>query len=62
MTKAKLQVKRIDTVFVPVTDMKRSEEWYLRMFPFRVVYRSEQGDYVGFRFDDRGPLQAGLTI
>ncbi|MBD0382286.1 VOC family protein [Paenibacillus sedimenti] len=62
MTAEKLKIKRIDTVFVPVSDVKRSEEWYMRMFPFRVVFRSEQGDYVGFRFDEEGPLQAGLTI
>jgi predicted enzyme related to lactoylglutathione lyase len=58
----KHSIKRIDTVFVPVTDIKRSEEWYLAHFPFRVVFRSEEGDYVGFRFDEPGPLQAGLTL
>ncbi|MCD9026558.1 VOC family protein [Cohnella silvisoli] len=58
----KSAIKRIDTVFVPVTDIKRSEEWYLSLFPFRVVYRSEQEDYVGFRFNEPGPLQAGLTL
>lgn len=55
-------VKRIDTVFVPVSDVERSEKWYMEMFCFRVVYRSENGSYIGFRFDEEGPLQCGLTI
>ncbi|WP_078596268.1 VOC family protein [Evansella clarkii] len=55
-------VKRIDTVFVPVTDTNRSEEWYMRMFNFKVGYRSQDGNYVGFRFDEAGPLQTGLTL
>lgn len=57
-------VKRIDSVFVPVTDLKRSEEWYLRMFPFRVTFRSGDGTYVGFRFADSEPgnLKTALTL
>ncbi|RKP54082.1 VOC family protein [Cohnella endophytica] len=55
-------VSRIDTVFVPVTNVGKSEEWYLKMFQFRIVYRSNDGQYVGFRFDQEGPLQCGLTI
>lgn len=54
--------KRVDTVFVPVLDVARSERWYKEVFGFRVVYRSANGDYVGFRFDEPGPLTTGLTI
>jgi len=55
-------VKRIDTVFVPVTDLERSERWYLEMFPFKVTFRSGDGRYVGFSFKDHHPLQTGLCI
>lgn len=56
-------VKRIDTVFVPVTNMIASEKWYLSTFPFKVGYRSSDGQYVGFRFDNKqGNLQTALTI
>lgn len=56
-------VKRIDSVFVPVTDLQRSEEWYMKVFPFRVVYRSGDGNYVGFRFNEEGEeVKTALTI
>ncbi|WLD93771.1 VOC family protein [Alkalihalobacillus sp. AL-G] len=58
-------VKRIDAVFVPVTDIERSEKWYLEMFPFRVVFRSSDGIYVGFRFNDNeseSDLKTALTL
>ncbi|WP_349409690.1 VOC family protein [Pseudalkalibacillus sp. SCS-8] len=55
-------VKRIDSVFVPVTDMERSEKWYKEVFPFEVVYRSSDGQYVGFRFAEKGELKTALTI
>ncbi|WP_223275484.1 VOC family protein [Paenibacillus elgii] len=55
-------IKRIDTVFVPVTDISRSKEWYMNLFNFRVVYESPDGSYVGFRFNESGPLQTGLTL
>lgn len=55
-------VKRIDTVFVPVTDLERSEKWYLDVFPFIVTFRSADGNYIGFSFKDRHPLQTGLCI
>ncbi|REJ15090.1 MAG: VOC family protein [Caldibacillus debilis] len=51
-------VKRIDTVFVPVTDLERSEKWYLDVLTFR----SADGNYIGFSFKDRHPLQTGLCI
>ncbi|MBY6271189.1 MAG: VOC family protein [Bacillaceae bacterium] len=55
-------VKRIDTVFVPVTDLERSEKWYLDVFPFIVTFRSADGNDIGFSFKDRHPLQTGLCI
>jgi predicted enzyme related to lactoylglutathione lyase len=58
----KSPIVRIDTVFVPVTNIKLSEAWYLALFPFRIVFRSEESDYVGFRFNEAGPLQAGITL
>lgn len=55
-------VKRIDSVFVQVTDMKRSEEWYTNIFNFKVTYRGSDGMCIGFRFDESGPLKTGLSI
>lgn len=55
-------VKRIDSVFVPVMDIEKSEKWYLNTFPFKVVYRSSDGDYVGFRFDEKGEMKTALTL
>ncbi|NBI30535.1 VOC family protein [Chengkuizengella marina] len=55
-------IKRIDTVFVPVTDLKKSEQWYMNIFPFEVVYRSGDGNYIGFRFDDPKEMKTALTI
>ena len=55
-------IKRIDTVFVPVTDLRRSEEWYLKVFPFKVTFRSADGSYIGFSFKDHHPLQTGVCI
>lgn len=55
-------VKRIDTVFVPVTDLEKSEKWYMNTFPFKVVYRSSDGQYVGFRFNEKGELRTALTL
>ncbi|HET7627433.1 MAG TPA: VOC family protein [Bacillales bacterium] len=55
-------VKRIDTVFVPVTNLKKSEKWYLELLPFKVTFRSSDGKYVGFRFRDHHPYQTGLCI
>lgn len=55
-------VKRIDTVFVPVTDLEKSEKWYMDTFPFKVVYRSSDGQYVGFRFNEKGELRTALTL
>ncbi|MFS1518848.1 VOC family protein [Bacillus sp. SCS-151] len=55
-------VKRIDSVFVPVTNIERSERWYMETFPFKVVYRSSDGQYVGFRFNDEGELKTALTL
>jgi len=55
-------VKRIDTVFIPVTDLERAEKWYLDAFPFKVTYRSPDGNYIGFSFIDHHPLQTGVCI
>ncbi|MEK5391553.1 VOC family protein [Margalitia sp. FSL K6-0131] len=55
-------VKRIDTVFVPVTDLQKSEKWYMSIFPFKVVYRSSDGQYVGFRFNEKGEMKTALTL
>lgn len=55
-------VKRIDTVFVPVANLERSEKWYLDLFPFEVAFRSSDGNYIGFRFKDHRPYQTGLCI
>lgn len=55
-------VKRIDSVFVPVTDIERSEKWYSEMLPLEVVFRSGDGQYVGFRFDGEGEPKTALTI
>lgn len=55
-------VKRIDAVFVPVTNLESSENWYLDTFPFKVVYRSSDGQYVGFRFSDDVGTKTALTL
>ncbi|KGX84614.1 VOC family protein [Pontibacillus marinus] len=55
-------IKRIDAVFVPVMDVEKSEQWYLTMFPFKVVFRSSDGIYVGFRFEDEDEVKTALTI
>ena len=55
-------IKKIDTVFVPVTDLDRSEKWYLEVFPFKVTYRSGDGSYIGFSFVNHHPLQTGVCI
>jgi catechol 2,3-dioxygenase-like lactoylglutathione lyase family enzyme len=55
-------IKRIDTVFVPVTDLERSEKWYLQMFNFKVTYRTPDGNYVSLHFDDPGPPKTALTL
>lgn len=54
-------IKRIDTVFIPVMDLEKSEEWYTNIFPFKVVYRDSDG-YVGFRINEPGELKTGLTL
>ncbi len=56
------KVSRIDAVFVPVTNLKKSEEWYLNVFPFKVIYRSSDGKYVGFRFQEKGDEKTALTL
>jgi catechol 2,3-dioxygenase-like lactoylglutathione lyase family enzyme len=55
------EITRIDTVFVPVTDLERSEKWYMAMFNFKVIFRSSNGEYVGFQFKDASSATA-LTI
>ncbi|OEH94409.1 VOC family protein [Bacillus solimangrovi] len=55
-------VRRIDSVFVPVTDISSAEEWYMSIFPFKVVYRSIDEQYVGFRFDEEGEIKTALTL
>ncbi|MDP5273864.1 VOC family protein [Chengkuizengella axinellae] len=56
-------VKRIDTVFVPVTDLKKSEAWYMEVFSFEeAVFRSSDGNYVGFRFEGHGEPKTALTL
>lgn len=32
---------KISGIFIPVTDMGRSTEWYIRMFDLAVIERSE---------------------
>jgi hypothetical protein len=60
MNNGKLPVKRIDTVFVPVRDVSRSEEWYMHMFPFRVVYRSPRAITSASGSTSRGRCRPGL--
>ncbi|RWZ54755.1 VOC family protein [Halobacillus fulvus] len=54
------QIKRIDTVFVPVLDVKKAEKWYMELFPFEVIFRS--GGYVGFRFTTSDTPHTALTL
>lgn len=55
-------VKRIDAVFVPVNNLENSVKWYMSTFPFKVVYRSSDGLYVGFRFSEEGETKTALTL
>ncbi|HEU5138689.1 MAG TPA: VOC family protein [Bacillales bacterium] len=53
-------IKRVDSIFIPVKDIKESEEWYKKVFDLTVVYRSE--DNIGFRFNEPWPLKTGLSL
>lgn len=55
-------VKRIDTVFVPVTNLEKSESWYQKLLPLVVTFRSSDGHYIGFRFKEHHSFQTGLTL
>jgi catechol 2,3-dioxygenase-like lactoylglutathione lyase family enzyme len=55
------EITRIDTVFVPVTNLERSEKWYMTLFNLKVIFRSSDGAYVGFRFKEATSVTA-LTI
>ncbi|MDO7906454.1 VOC family protein [Paenibacillus sp. JX-17] len=62
VSQSKVPAARIDTVFVPVRDVTRSAAWYASLFDLELIYRSEDGSYVGFRFARSGPGTAALTL
>ncbi|MUT65948.1 VOC family protein [Paenibacillus sp. NEAU-GSW1] len=41
-------VSKISGIFIPVTDLQRSTEWYIRIFDLEVIERSEM--YTGLAF------------
>lgn len=55
-------VTRIDTIFIPVTDLKRSAEWYERLLDLDRVYVTPDTNYIGFRFKGAGPQATALTL
>ncbi|WP_096189538.1 VOC family protein [Evansella halocellulosilytica] len=55
-------VKRIDSVFLPVRNLKHSEQWYKNLFGLEPVFRSDDGRYVGFRFPQEEVIQTALTL
>lgn len=55
-------VTRIDTIFIPVTDLKRSAEWYEQLLDLDRVYVTPDTNYIGFRFKEAGPQATAYVV